>query len=191
MGYQEALLEAYKRDPMLQSMYAKYGVQPIRQTKDGSTYLYDPMTFGEIRTKEVKDSSVKDALKVAAIVGLSVFGGGALAGTAAFGGGTSAVGSALAYGTTSAAITAATGGDTNDILKSFALAGAGGYAKGLSAAAQAAADAASGAAQAVSPFSGAITSASEVAKAQEGLAQLTTAAEATAKTADTLSLIHI
>jgi hypothetical protein len=133
VGYQEALLEAYKRDPMLQSMYAKYGVQPIRQTKDGSTYLYDPMTFGEIRTKEVKDSSVKDALKVAAIVGLSVFGGGALAGTAAFGGGTSAVGSALAYGTTSAGITAATGGDTNDILKSFALGGVGGFAKGLSA----------------------------------------------------------
>jgi len=137
IGYQEALLEAYKRDPMIQSMYAKYGVQPIRQTKDGSTYLYDPMTFGEIRTKEVKDSSVKDALKVAAIVGLSVFGGGALAGTAAFGGGTSAVGSALAHGLTSAGITAATGGDTNDILKSFALAGAGGYAKGLNAAAEA------------------------------------------------------
>ena len=83
--------------------------------------------------KEVKDSSIKDALKVAAIVGLSVFGGGALAGTAAFGGGTSAVGSALAYGTTSAGITAATGGDTNDILKSFALGGVGGFAKGLSA----------------------------------------------------------
>jgi len=189
IGYQEALLEAYKRDPMIQSMYAKYGVQPIRQTKDGSTYLYDPMTFGEIRTKEVKDSSVKDALKVAAIVGLSVVGGGALAGTAAFGGGTSAVGSALAHGLTSAGITAATGGDTNDILKSFALAGAGGYAKGLSAAAQAAADTASGAAQAISPFSGAITSASEVAKAQEGLAQLTTAAEATAKTADTFNKV--
>jgi hypothetical protein len=133
LDYQDALLEAYKRDPMIQSMYAKYGVQPIRQTKDGSTYLYDPMTFGEIRTKEVKDSSVKDALKVAAMVGLSVFGGGALAGTAAFGGGTSAAGSALAYGTTSAGVTAATGGDTNDILKSFALGGVGGFAKGLNA----------------------------------------------------------
>jgi len=133
LDYQDALLEAYKRDPMIQSMYAKYGVQPVRQTKDGSTYLYDPMTFGEIRTKEVKDSSVKDALKVAAIVGLSLVGGGALAGTAAFGGGTSAAGSALAYGTTSAGITAATGGDTNDILKSFALGGVGGFAKGLNA----------------------------------------------------------
>ena len=133
LSYQDALLEAYKRDPMIQAMYAKYGVQPIRQTKDGSTYLYDPMTFGEIRTKEVKDSSVKDALKVVAMVGLSAFGGGALAGTAAFGGGTSAAGSALAYGTTSAGITAATGGDTNDIIKSFALGGVGGFAKGLNA----------------------------------------------------------
>ena len=133
LDYQDALLEAYKRDPMIQSMYAKYGVQPVRQTKDGSTYLYDPMTFGEIRTKEVKDSSVKDALKVVAMVGLSAFGGGALAGTAAFGGGTSAAGSALAYGTTSAGVTALTGGDTNDILKSFALGGVGGFAKGLNA----------------------------------------------------------
>ena len=133
LGYQDALLESFKRDPMVQSLYAKYGVQPVRQTKDGSTYLYDPMTFGEIRTKEVKDTSVKDALKIAGIVGLSVFGGGALAGTAAFGGGTSAAGTALAKGLTSAGITAATGGDTNDILKSFALAGAGGYAQGLNA----------------------------------------------------------
>jgi len=133
LGYQDALLESFKRDPMVQSLYAKYGVQPVRQTKDGSTYLYDPMTFGEIRTKEVKDTSVKDALKIAGIVGLSVFGGGALAGTAAFGGGTSAAGTALAKGLTSAGVTALTGGDTNDILKSFALAGAGGYAKGLNA----------------------------------------------------------
>ena len=189
LDYQDALLEAYKRDPMIQSMYAKYGVQPVRQTKDGSTYLYDPMTFGEIRTKEVKDSSVKDALKVAAIVGLSLVGGGALAGTAAFGGGTSAAGSALAYGTTSAGITAATGGDTNDILKSFALAGAGGYAKGLNAAAQAAADTASGAAQALSPFSGGVTSAADAAKMQEKLKLLTTAAETTQKTADTFGKV--
>ena len=133
LGYQDALLESFKRDPMVQSLYAKYGVQPVRQTKDGSTYLYDPMTFGEIRTKEVKDTSVKDALKIAGIVGLSIFGGGALAGTAAFGGGASAAGTALAKGLTSAGVTALTGGDTNDILKSFALAGAGGYAQGLNA----------------------------------------------------------
>ncbi len=165
LDYQDALLESYKRDPMLQSLYAKYDVTPVRQTKDGSTYLYDPMSFSEIRTKEVKDSSVKDALKAAAMIAASLYGGAILGGSGMFGGtaaasttaGTTAatglsalapsavaaslgatavpgaLGSALAAGTTSAAITGITGGDTNDILKSFALAGAGGYAKGLSA----------------------------------------------------------
>jgi hypothetical protein len=55
LNYQDALIEAYKRDPMLQSLYYKYDVTPIRQTDDGSTYLYDPFTYGEIRTLEVKD----------------------------------------------------------------------------------------------------------------------------------------
>ena len=166
LDYQDALLESYKRDPMLQSLYAKYDVTPVRQTKDGSTYLYDPMSFSEIRTKEVKDSSVKDALKAAAMIAASLYGGAILGGSGIFGGAAAgsgaagattaatglaaftpsavaaslgatavpgALGSALAAGTTSAAITGITGGDTNDILKSFALAGAGGYAKGLSA----------------------------------------------------------
>ena len=166
LDYQDALLESYKRDPMLQSLYAKYDVTPVRQTKDGSTYLYDPMSFSEIRTKEVKDSSVKDALKAAAMIAASLYGGALLGGSGIFGGAAAgsgaagattaatglaaftpsavaaslgatavpgALGSALAAGTTSAAITGITGGDTNDILKSFALAGAGGYAKGLSA----------------------------------------------------------
>ena len=174
VGYQDALLEAYKRDPMLQSMYAKYGVQPIRQTKDGSTYLYDPMTFGEIRTKEVKDSSIKDALKVAAMVGLSVFGGGALAGSGLFGSAAAAgttggaLGTAAAYGTASAGVTALTGGDTNDILKSFALGGVGGYAKGLDAIASNAALAAEGAAAG---------------------SELALAASAAAKTADTFGKV--
>ena len=166
LGYQDALMEAYKRDPMLQSLYAKYDVTPARQTKDGSSYLYDPMSYAEIRTKEVKDSSVKDAIKMAAIIAASVYGGALLSGSGIFGGAGAgataagsttaatglaalsptavaaslgataapgALGTALAAGTTSAAITGITGGDTNDILKSFALAGVGGYAKGLSA----------------------------------------------------------
>ncbi len=71
---------------MLQSLYAKYDVTPIRQTKDGSTYLYDPMTFSEVRTKEVKDSSVKDALKAAAMIAASLYGGAILGGSGMFGG---------------------------------------------------------------------------------------------------------
>ena len=86
LDYQDALMEAYKRDPMLQSLYAKYDVTPIRQTKDGSTYLYDPMTYSEVRTKEVKDSSVKDALKAAAMIAASLYGGAILGGSGMFGG---------------------------------------------------------------------------------------------------------
>ena len=60
LNYQEALMESYNSDPMLQALYHKYDVSPIRQTKDGSTYLYDPFSFSEIRTLEVKDPSIKD-----------------------------------------------------------------------------------------------------------------------------------
>ena len=165
LSYQDALMEAYKRDPMLQSLYAKYDVTPVRQTKDGSTYLYDPMSFAEIRTKEVKDSSVKDALKMAAIIAASFYGGSFLAnafagtagtagaaGAAAAGTGAGAAAGAGAAGagagigatiagnaTASALITAATGGDMNDILKAAATAGltsgVGAYAEGLNASA--------------------------------------------------------
>ena len=86
LSYQDALLESYKRDPMMQSLYAKYGITPVRQTDDGSTYLYDPLSFSEIRTKEVKDTSVKDAIKIAAIIAASAYGGAALAGSGLFGG---------------------------------------------------------------------------------------------------------
>jgi len=145
LGYQDALMEAYKRDPMLQSLYAKYDVTPARQTKDGSSYLYDPMAYAEIRTKEVKDSSVQDAIKMAAIIAASVYGGGFLASSGLFGGAGAGVaagaatpgvlGTSLAYGTASGLTTAVTGGDLEDVAKSFVTAGltagAGAYAKGL------------------------------------------------------------
>jgi len=60
LSYQDALSVSYNRDPMLQALYAKYDVKPYRQTKDGSTYLYDPFSFSEIRTNEVKDPSFTD-----------------------------------------------------------------------------------------------------------------------------------
>ena len=60
LSYQDALSVAYNRDPMMQALYAKYDVKPYRQTKDGSTYLYDPFSFSEIRTSEVKDPSFSD-----------------------------------------------------------------------------------------------------------------------------------
>ena len=60
LTYQDALAAAYNRDPMLQALYAKYKVSPVRQTKDGSTYVYDPFSFSEIRTTEVKDPTALD-----------------------------------------------------------------------------------------------------------------------------------
>tara|TARA_B110000858_G_scaffold42843_1_gene49049 strand:- start:2406 stop:4613 length:2208 start_codon:yes stop_codon:yes gene_type:complete len=60
LSYQDALSVAYNRDPMMQALYAKYDVKPYRQTKDGSTYLYDPFSFSEIRTSEVKDPGFWD-----------------------------------------------------------------------------------------------------------------------------------
>ena len=60
LSYEDALTEAYKRDPMLQSIFYKFDVDPIRQTEDGSTYLYDPFSFSEIRTFEAKDPTALD-----------------------------------------------------------------------------------------------------------------------------------
>ena len=132
LSYQDALVEAYSRDPMVQALYAKYDVTPFRQTKDGSTYLYDPFTFGEIRTKEVKDTGLQDGLKALAIMGLTMGAGSALGGYLATSTSLSApvanaVGAAVASGTS----TLAQGGDLGDIATSAILAGAGGYAKGL------------------------------------------------------------
>ena len=76
LEYQDALASAYNNDPMLQALYAKYQVAPVRQTKDGSTYLYDPFSFSEIRTTEVKDPTALDigkdivqAVATAAVLG--------------------------------------------------------------------------------------------------------------------------
>ena len=93
LSYQDALMTAYQSDPMLQALYHKYDVKPIRQTSDGSSYLYDPFSFGEIRTFESKDPGFMDIasnVMVSAIVGSflgvpakSLIGQTALAGTSA------------------------------------------------------------------------------------------------------------
>jgi uncharacterized membrane protein len=93
LSYQDALMTAYQSDPMLQALYHKYDVKPVRQTSDGSSYLYDPFSFGEIRTFESKDPEFMDIasnVMVSAIVGSflgvpakSLIGQTALAGTSA------------------------------------------------------------------------------------------------------------
>ena len=76
LEYQDALAAAYNNDPMLQALYAKYNVAPVRQTKDGSTYLYDPFSFSEIRTTEVKDPTALDIGKdiIQAVVTTAILG---------------------------------------------------------------------------------------------------------------------
>jgi prefoldin subunit 5 len=132
LSYTDALEYAYTHDPMLAALYQSYGVDLFRQTKDGSTYIYDPIAGQEIRTLEVKDAKFKDvfpSLVKAGIIGVATAGigsaiGGAIAssslgatlGTA----GSNALGSAIVSGVEAAA----TGGDFSDVLTSMATAGA-------------------------------------------------------------------
>jgi hypothetical protein len=112
---------------MLNALYQSYGVDLYRQTKDGSTYIYDPIAGQEIRTLEVKDAKFKDFLPAIAIAAATIGVGSvistALAKTslgAALGSvGTKALGSAIAAGLK----TAVTGGDVSDVLKDMATAG--------------------------------------------------------------------
>ena len=130
LSYEDALIESYKRDPMLQSLYAKYDVSPIRQTKDGSTYLYDPFTFGEIRTLEVKDPTIMDSLaQIAPSLVLSAVLGpvaGTVAGTVTTAG--TAANAALTAALTSAATAGLQGADLEDALKAALISGGLSYA---------------------------------------------------------------
>ena len=116
LDYQTALMTAYQSDPMLQSLYHKYDIKPLRQTKDGSTYLYDPFSFSEIRTFESKDPS---ELQIAAQIGAAVLGSFVLgpAAQATIGSmvatttGSLALGATAANMATQAAIATAMGGD--------------------------------------------------------------------------------
>ena len=105
LSYQDALSVAYNRDPMMQALYAKYDVKPYRQTKDGSTYLYDPFSFSEIRTSEVKDPGFWDIAPHLAQTALVAAILGPIAGSM-FGTGT-----ATASLATAGATAMATGGD--------------------------------------------------------------------------------
>ena len=143
LNYTDALEYAYTHDPMLNALYQSYGVDLYRQTKDGSTYIYDPIAGQEIRTLEVKDAKFKDFLPAIALTavtaGAGSFIGGALAksslGAALGTAGSNALGSAIAgIGTA-----AARGAKGSDLLTAGVLSGLGGYAQGLGEVAQGAA----------------------------------------------------
>ena len=125
LNYQDALVRAFETDPMLQGLYGKYGVPPVRQTDDGSTYVYDPFTYGELRTFESKDRDFQNALKIVAAVAISYFAPGYLANTGIFKGlGLTALQTkALASAVVSGSLEAIKGGSFGDVLKAFALGG--------------------------------------------------------------------
>ena len=168
-SYEDALQEAYKRDPMLQALYAKYDVTPLRYTKDGSEYLYDPFTYGEIRTfKADTPNFFEKVIKVVPALLAATVLGPAAASLVGAAGVTGATATALSGALAGAGGTAITGGDTSDILKAALTGGIGGYAKGLDAVASSTALAAEGAAAG---------------------SELALAASAAAKTADTFGKV--
>jgi hypothetical protein len=136
LNYTDALEYAYTHDPMVNALYQAYGVDLYRQTKDGSTYIFDPIAGQEIRTLEVKDAKFKDFLPAIALsvvtAGAGSLIGGAIANSTALGtalgtAGSNALGSAIA----GIGAAAAQGARGSDLLTAGVLSGLGGYAKGL------------------------------------------------------------
>ena len=125
LDYKDAVEQAYIQNPEIQALYNEYDVKPFRATKDGSIYLYDPFTFGEIRTLEVKDRDLQNALKAVTQIGVSILTGGAGA-TMGLTGAAAAATSAAVSGFT----TAAYGGDKDAILNSVLMAGGTSLLKG-------------------------------------------------------------
>ncbi len=125
LSYQDALMTAYQSDPMLQALYHKYDVKPVRQSKDGSTYLYDPFSFGEIRTFESIDTDPLETFVMAAaawalgttLIGPAISGAVSGAGEAAASAAGLSASAATTVGTTAAnmatqaAVAAIMGGD--------------------------------------------------------------------------------
>lgn len=129
LSYEDALVEAYARDPMLQALYFKYDVSPIRQTEDGSTYLYDPFSFSEIRTYESKDPNLaRMATNVIAGFALSAFLGPVIGKFVGSLGATGTTGTALTNALTSASVAGLQGADLKTALTSGMFAGLGTYA---------------------------------------------------------------
>jgi hypothetical protein len=129
LEYTDALEYAYTHDPMVASLYSKYGVDLYRQTKDGSTYIFDPIAGQEIRTLEVKDPKFKDIAPALAGIALSFTGIPAALGGAF--GATGATAGAIGQGLVSTATAALSGKRGSDLLVAGISGAVGGYAKGL------------------------------------------------------------
>jgi hypothetical protein len=115
VGYQDAIKTAFEEDPMIQALYGKYDVAPMRQTKDGSTYLYDPFTYGEMRTYESRDRDFQKAFKIVASIAAAYYLPGMLSNTLG-------ISKAAATAAVAAGQTVVSGGDFDDVLKNAGLA---------------------------------------------------------------------
>ena len=128
LDYEDAIEQAYLQNPEIQALYNQYDVDPFRASADGSVYLYDPFTFGEIRTLEVKDNDLKNVMKTLHSLVIS-------AATSGFGAklplelGT--LGTAVADAGMSAFKTAAMGGDSDDALMAGLQAGGSSFLQGV------------------------------------------------------------
>jgi len=131
LEYTDALEYAYTHDPMVAALYNQYGVDLYRQTKDGSTYIFDPIAGQEIRTLEVKDAKFKDYLPAIASIALSFTGVPAALG--GMFGASGATATAIGQGLVSASTAALGGARGSDVFKAGVLGAAGGYVKGLQA----------------------------------------------------------
>ena len=138
MGYQDAIKTAFEEDPMIQALYGKYDVAPMRQTKDGSTYLYDPFTYGEMRTYESRDRDFQKAFKIVASIAAAYYLPGMLSNALG-------ISKAAATAAVAAGQTVVSGGDFDDVLKNAGLAFVGATAAEKLSNAKQAADAANAA----------------------------------------------
>ena len=122
LDYKDAVEQAYLQNPEIRALYNEYDVKPFRATEDGSIYLYDPFTFGEIRTLEVKDNDLKKAIKAVTQIGVSILTGGALS-TVQTAASVGLAGQAASQAALAGFTTAAQGGDKDAILNSMLMAG--------------------------------------------------------------------
>ena len=70
-NYEQALYTAYTQDPEVQQLLGQYGVNPLFADGTGQ-YLYDPFSFGELRTYEINESDFATGVRTLAEIGKAV-----------------------------------------------------------------------------------------------------------------------
>jgi len=70
-NYEQALYDVYTKDPEVQQLMGQYGVNPLFSDGTGQ-YLYDPFSFGELRTYEINESDFSTGVRTLAEVGKAV-----------------------------------------------------------------------------------------------------------------------